>query len=274
MKKYWELFWGLVSLSVLVAIVAAFIHVPGRTMLNVGLGAVSLYWLLIITTVPWNLYFRARAVRNEIAVSHRRRISVRAGHKAEVRRLEKRLLWLAVAGHVFSAAIVAAITYVSGHELGYYFAAFYLLSCLFRPVTAYLGYLRARIALLLRETTYPRDDIVELLTRFEELGAQVVTLRNTASEGQERLSRELDEVRNDLRGSSARLREDVRLARESAEGDRGAVRERVEEVERRTAALVRHFDSAVDGLTDQRELLDGIRAFVRLASAEATARPR
>lgn len=268
MKKYWTLFWAALLMAAVVAIIGAFAKIPGRTLLDVGLGAVSLYWLLIITTVPWNLYFRAREVRHEIGVSRGRGIAVPAGHEADVRRLARRLLWFAVGGHVVSAAVVAAVTYVSGHMLGYYFAVFYLLSCAIRPAAAYLGYMRARIASLLRETKYPREDVIEFTTRLATISAEVEALRDTTAQAQERASRELDGVRDDLRGTSARLREDARLAREAAERDRETARERIAAIERRVAGMVRHFDAAVDGLTDHQELVSGIRAFVRLVRAD------
>ncbi|MEY9864367.1 hypothetical protein ABH935_010023 [Catenulispora sp. GAS73] len=271
MKKQWETFVGLVFLGGLVALVANFVHIPGRTVLNVGLGTVSLYWLLIITTVPWNLYFKARRVRHEIGVSRERGITVPEGREAEVRRWERRLLRLALAGHVVTAAVVAGLTYASGHVLGYYFAAFYLLSCAIRPVAAYLSYVKARITSLLKETTHPRDDVLELTTRLANLTATVEALHDAAHEAQEHTSRELDDVRNDLRAADLRLREDIRLSREAAEADRAGLRTRVEEAERRVAAVTRHFDQAVDGLTEQRELVSGIRAFVRLVRADAAA---
>ncbi|WP_194892907.1 hypothetical protein [Catenulispora pinisilvae] len=197
MKKQWETFWGFVILGGLVALIASFahVHVPGRTVLDVGLGAVSLYWLLIITTVPWNLYFRALRVRNEIGVSRERGITVPEGRAAEVRRWERVLLRLALAGHVVTAAVVAGVTYASGHVLGYYFAAFYLLSCAIRPMAAYLGYVKAQIAGLLKETTHPRDDVLELSTGVSTLTAEVEALRGATSEAQERAFRELDDVR-------------------------------------------------------------------------------
>ena len=271
MKKQGETFWGFVFLGGLVALVAHFVHVPGRTILDAGLGVASLYWLLIITTVPWNLYFRARRVRYEIGVSRERGITVPDSREVEVRRWERLLLQLALAGHVVTAAAVAGVTYASGHVLGYYFAAFYLLSCAIRPVAAYLGYVRARIASLLRETTHPHDDVVELTTQLATLSAELDALRGATSEGQERAFRELDDVRGDLRAADLRLREDVRLAREATDADRAGLRTRVEEVERHVAAVARHFDQAVDGVTDQRELLSGIRAFVRLVRADAAA---
>jgi len=269
MKKQWETFWGFVVLGGLVALVAHFVHVPGRTMLNVGLGVASLYWLLVITTVPWNLYFKARRVRHEIGVSRERGITVPEGREAEVRRWERRLLRLALAGHGLTAAAVAGVTYASGHVLGYYFAAFYLLSCAIRPAAAYLAYVKARIGNLLKETTHPRDDVLELTTRLATLTATVDAMHTTLHEGQERAFRELDDVRADLRAADTRLRADARLSREAVETDRAALRARVEEVERHVATVTRHFDQAVDGLTDQRELLGGIRAFVRLVRADA-----
>ena len=271
MKKFWAIFWAAAVGTGIVALLASFVKIPGRTLLNVGLGAVSLYWLLIITTVPWNLYFRARRVRHEIGISRERGIAVPAAREDEVRRWERRLLGLALGGHAVTAMVVAGVTYASGHVLGYYFAAFYLLSCAIRPVAAYLGYVRARIASLLRETTHPRDDVAELSTRLATLTAEVEALREASAQGQERAFRELDGVRDDLRAVDARLRQDARLAREAAEGDRAGIRERVEEVERRVGTVTRHFDQAVDGLTDQRELLGGIRAFVRLVRADAAA---
>ncbi len=129
-----------------------------------------------------------------------------------MRRLEWWLLRLALGGqHLVTAIVVAAVTFVSGHVLGYYFAAFYLLSCAFRPAAAYLGYVRVRIAKLIKETTHPRDDVVELRTRLAKLSADVKALRDTTGSAQERAFRELDGVRDDLRGhSQARLREDLR----------------------------------------------------------------
>ena len=264
MKKYWAFFWGAMLAVAVGTVVGVCAKVPGRTLLDAGLGAASLYWLLVITTVPWNLYFRALTVRHEIDVSRRRGIEVTAEHEKEVRRLEWWLLRLAFGGHVVSALVVAAVTYFSGHVLGYYFAAFYLLSCAIRPAAAYLGYVRMRIGRLLRETTHPREDVVELAARFATLSATVEAVRTALGSARERASREVGEVRDELRGASARLREDVRLARESSDRDRDAVRERIDAIERRVAAVVRHFDAAVDGLTDQRELLNGLRAFLRL----------
>ena len=269
MTKYWVFFWITVFAVAVAAVVGIWAKVADRTLLDVGLGVASLYWLLVITTVPWNLYFRARGVRHEIDASRARGIEVGPDHEAEVRRLEWWLLRLAFGGHVVSAIVVAAATYFSGHVPGYYFAAFYLLSTAIRPAAAYLGYVRVRIARLLRETTHPRDDVVELTARLAALSAEVEALRGALGSAQAAAVRAVGEVRDELRSASVRLREDVRLARESSDGDRDALRARTGAVERRVTAVVEHFDSAVDGLTDQRDLLNGLRAFLRLVRSDS-----
>jgi len=269
MKKYWSIFWGLAVLGLVAVGIAALVHVSAQTLVRVGVGAVSFYWLLIITTVPWNLYFRARQVRHAIAASRAREIRVDASRDAEVGRLERRLLKLAVAGHLVSAAATAAVTYFSGHVLGYYLAGFFLLSTLFRPAGAYFAYLRARIATLLRETTFPPDDVVELKRRFDTLAAEMEAFRTSTTEALERAFRELDGVRSDQRSEAARLREDVRLAREAAENHNAVALTRYQGVEQRITAMTHHFDRSLDGLSDQQELVAGLRAFLRLVKTEA-----
>jgi hypothetical protein len=269
MKKYWQAFWGLVFLGLVAMGVAALIHVSAQSFVRIAIGAVSFYWLLIITTVPWNLYFRARQVRHAIGDSRAREIPVDASRDAEVGRLQGRLLRLAVAGHVLSAAVTAAVTFLSGHVLGYYIAGFFLLSTLFRPAGAYFAYLRARIATLLKETTFPPDDVVELKRQLTTLEANMKTFRDTATEALERAFREIDGLRADQRGEAARLRDDVRLAREAAEAQHATALLRHQGVEQRVAAMTDHFDRSLDGLSDQQELVTGLRAFLRLVKTEA-----
>nr|BFD88096.1 hypothetical protein StreXyl84_74970 [Streptomyces sp. Xyl84] len=50
--------------------------VPLAAVLTVGAGLLSLLWLLLLLTLPWNLYFRAQTVLAEIAVSREKGIGV------------------------------------------------------------------------------------------------------------------------------------------------------------------------------------------------------
>lgn len=268
MKKYVNLFWSLVFLALIGFGIAALAHVRVHTLVPVAITLVSLYWLLIITTVPWNLYFRARQVRAAIGDSRERRITVAEGRETEVRRLERRLLRLAVAGHMASALVTAGVTWLTGHLFGYYVAGFYLLSTAIRPLGAYFGYLRGRIASLLKEVTFPRDDVATLLEHVQDLEAGLKAHREGTEEALQRAFTEIDAVRTDLRLESGRVREDVRLAREAWSADHVTLVARCDDAQQRVAALKRHFADTVDGLADQQELVSGLRAFLRLVKAE------
>lgn len=268
MKKYLGMFWGLAFLALAGFGVAALLHVKARQLVPAGVVLVGLYWLLIITTVPWNLYFRARQVHTAIGDSRDREIPVAADREVEVRVLRRRLLRLAVAGHVVSALVTAGVAELTGQVVGYYVAGFYLLSTLIRPLGAYFAYLRARIASLLKEVTFPRDDVATLRQTVKELEAGLKAYRESTEEALQRAFVEIDGVRTDLQLESGRVREDVRLAREAWSADHATLLARCDDAQQRVAALTRHFDEAVDGLSDQQELIGGLRAFLRLVRAE------
>ncbi|MFJ8487493.1 hypothetical protein ACIRBZ_03790 [Streptomyces sp. NPDC094038] len=225
------------------ALVLAYVAgAPTAVVFAAGAGVLSLLWLLLLLTVPWNLYFRAHAVLAEIAVSREKGMTVPAARDAEAARIARAMLRAAVAGHVVTAAAVVAVAWATGEFTGYWFAAFFLLSTFFRPAGAYFGQLRRRLGSLLKDVTYPRDDVVELQARL-----------NRAEAG----TRVLEEKAEEQYRALAELRRTVdALALGSAE--------RAERADRRITALGREFESTVNRLTDNRELIAGVKAFLRL----------
>ncbi|MFE6286898.1 hypothetical protein [Streptomyces sp. NPDC057877] len=215
---------------------------PPAVVFAVGAGVLSLLWLLFLLTLPWNLYFRAHSVLAEIAVSREKGMEVPTARDAEAARIARTMLRAAVAGHVLTAAVVFAVTWASGEFTGYWFVAFFLLSTFFRPAAAYFGQLRRRLGTLLKDVTYPRDDVVELHARLDrtEAGARV-----------------LEEKAEDHYRALAELRRTVDALAMSAY-------ERAEEADRRIAALGREFESTVNRLTDNQEIIAGVKAFLRL----------
>ncbi|MDT7839225.1 hypothetical protein [Streptomyces justiciae] len=203
----------------------------------------SLLWLLLLLTVPWNLYFRAHAVLADIAVS--RGLEISPTRDAEARRIARAMLRTAVAGHVVTAAVVAAVTWATGAFTGYWFAAFFLLSTFFRPAGSWFGQLRRRRGALLKDVTYPRDDVIELNARLDraETGTRV-----------------LEEKAEEQYRALAELRPTVDAVAMSAY-------ERAEEADRRIAALGREFESTVNRLTDNQEIIAGVKAFLRMVRA-------
>lgn len=202
----------------------------------------SFLWLLLLLTLPSNLYFRAHAVLAEISASREKGMEVSPARDAEAARIARTMLRAVVTGHVLTAVIVFAVTLETGEFTGYWFAAFFLLSTFFRPASAYFGQLRRRLGTLLKDVMYPRDDVVDLHARL-----------NRAEAGTRVLGEKVEEQYRAL----AELRRTVDVLAMSAY-------ERTEEANRRIAALGREFESTVNRLTGNREIIAGVKAFLRL----------
>ncbi|MET9803901.1 hypothetical protein [Streptomyces sp. NPDC006368] len=241
-------FFGAVLAVVVAAAALILAHVAGappELVLVAAAGVISLLWLLVLLTVPWNLYFRAHAVLAEIAVSRHKGLNVPAARDDEAARIARVMLRAAVAGHVLTAGLVVAVTWVTGHAAGYWFAGFFLLSTLFRPAGAYFAQLRRRLGTLLKDVTYPRDDVVELRARVDHAEAGVKVLEDKAEEQY----RALAELRRTVDALGM------------------ASYERADEADRRITALGREFESTVNRLTDNQEIIAGVKAFLRLLQA-------
>src|SRR5690242_8888141 len=158
-------------LALLVAWAARIVRVPTATLLTVAVAVVALSWLVVLVTVPWNLYFAARRASQEMAVSRDRGITVRPDYDDEAKRISRRMLRFALGGHVGTAIAATAIAYTSGNKTGYYVAGIFLLATTFRPASAYLFHVRERIKVFTRESMHPRDDVVTLWERMGEVSA-------------------------------------------------------------------------------------------------------
>lgn len=237
-----------VAVAVLAGSVALLyaIEVPLTIVLGVGAGIACLLWLRLLMTLPWNLYFRARSVLAEITVSRDKGLVISQARDDEAARIARMTLRVAVAGHAVTALLVLAATLALGGRAGYWVAAFYLLSTFFRPAGAYFAQLRERLGSLLKDVTHPRDDVVELRGKVDALtrGAKVLERR---TEEQYRALAELRRI-TDASGLSAHQRAD--------------------ETDRRIASLAREFESTVDRLASNEEIITGLKAFLRLLRAD------
>lgn len=240
--------WTLVGLVVLVGVAwllglgdVARTSIAAGHLLDWVMGGLCLVWLIVILKAPWDLYFQAHAVAFEQQRSRERGVPITAGREAYVRTLRRRLGGLAVGAHLFSAGFVALIAYGAGSVVGYYFAAFYLVSTGFRPAVAGYAYLARKLHAIGKETHYPREDVLELR---ERLKAQEESTRE--------LTRRMQEAGEELE------RETTTRERETAE------------LRQRLHAVGREFEATVSRLTDNQEVIRGIQAFVRLVAQSAS----
>jgi hypothetical protein len=228
------------------ALVLAYaVGAPLSVVLGAAAGVVSLLWLLVLLTVPWNLYFRAHSVLGEIAVSREKGLVVSQERDAEAARIARAMLRVAIAGHLVTAGLVVAVTAATGNATGYWIAGFFLLSTVFRPAGAYFAQLRRRLGTLLKDVRYPREDVVELRRNVTRLLAGV---------------RSLEEKTEEQYRSLAELRRTVDALGVS-------VYERADDADRKITALGREFEATVNRLTNNEEIITGLKAFLRLLRA-------
>ena len=155
--------------------------------------------------------------------------------------LRRRLGLLAVGAHLGSAALISAIAFLTGErQVGYWFAVFYLVSTVFRPAVAGYAYLSRKLSAVGEEARYPREDIAEMRGR---LSLAEETAKQTRSE--------LDSLRVLLETETTERAEESRDLRE------------------RQNALAREFEVTTSRLTDNKEVISGIQAFVRLIAGSA-----
>jgi len=79
--RWWAILVVGAAAALLIAWLARISGVPMRTVLSIAAGALALGWLIVLVALPWNLYFAARRVVAEIAVSRGRGIAVPHGHR-------------------------------------------------------------------------------------------------------------------------------------------------------------------------------------------------
>ena len=242
--------WGTLVSFLLLAFVGHLLHLDDliRASIEAGhlldwvMGSLCFVWLLILLKAPWDLYFAAHRVAWEQERSKERRILLAPGREKYVSVVRRRLAWLAVGSHLFSAGLAALVAYLNGGvTVGYYFAAFFIVSTLFRPLIAGYAYLWHKLKDVGEETRYPREDVVEIRARLET--------------GESALRTAQEEI------------EVLRLAhRETAEQDEAEM----QNLRQKLNALGREFETTVGRLTDNREVISGIQAFVRLIAQSAT----
>lgn len=209
--------------------------VPPETLVTWGAGGAALLWLVVLVTLPWNLHFRAREVLAEMRRSIDAGIKVTAEQLAFAEKVKRWSLATSLGVHFLSAGVALALAVFTGNQLGYPFAGFYLLSSVVRPTIASMQQVRRRLEHIAEDTRFPRDDVMKLRGQVEAHEHAVT----------------------DLRELLAALRKEHDAALTRADRQRG-------ELDHKLAALARKFEESLDRLTDNRELISGIKAFLRM----------
>lgn len=137
------------------------------------IGLLVLWWLIIVVTLPWDLYFKARGVLNDAARSRTDGITVSERDLGYVARWATRALWLAIILHLVSAVGLYLLAWYGVSQLGYLASGAALLLMGLRPAGRAYEYLVARLTSIGAEVRHPRDDVLALRQKIEEIDLRV-----------------------------------------------------------------------------------------------------
>lgn len=241
---------GLVFLVLLTYSILQWIHLPVGNFLDWVIGIAIFEWLLVIVRVPWNVHFEAKEVIAEATLSSEKGIQFDRKQVDYAKKVAKLSLWVAIALHLISAIGLYCLAVTGISALGYISSGAALLLTFLRPAVRTYEYLAMRLRMIKEQVKYPREDVIELRNRVENLDFQVKTLQeNFNSEYPDSFinknHRDLEALRHDL-NRVARGLEQLKVMNESEH-----------------EKLSREARGAIAQLSEDGQFLDHVREIIR-----------
>ena len=226
------------------------LNLPFGNFIDWVIGASIFVWLIIIVTVPWNLYFQSKSVLNQAVVSQERGIIVNEQQLPYVRSLQTRSLALALGLHLISAIALYVLASSGVGTIGYVGAIAALLLTILRPAISAYAYISQRLMAISQQIDYPREDITELRQRFANLEESVRQLNQQLSNDNpyswvSKYEQFADETRKDVSRIGANI-EDLRATNE-----------------REHERLLKESRQAIAQLSTDSQFLEHVREIIR-----------
>jgi hypothetical protein len=172
----------LILLAAIIFGVLNFFKVSAGNLLDWVLGLAILEWLLVIVTVPWNIYFAAKQASETAIDSQQKGIAVEQRQLRYIQAIGQRSLLVAIVLHFLSAGGLYWIARAGLTPLGYLGAGAALLLTALRPAVSTYEYLAARLRSIQQEFSYPREDIMEVRDRLLQIENELKTWRDKFDE--------------------------------------------------------------------------------------------
>ncbi len=231
-------------------ILGRWLNVPVGPFLEWLIGLLTFWWVLIVVTVPWNIYFRAQEIRHDAHESRQKGIPVDEGKVAFVARWERRAVRLAIGLHAGSAIGLFCLSYFGLSRIGYISSAAVLLLTGLRPSLRAYEYLKARFSVIQEELKYPREDVALLRTELASALEKIKELEQKLS------------LENPESWASVHEARTVRLRQEVARLDA-----LLPDMEARNQlaheTLAKDMQTAVSQLTADSKFLENVREIIR-----------
>jgi hypothetical protein len=149
------------------------LHIPAGNLVDWLIGIASFWWLLVIVTVPWNVYFESKEVINEANISREKGIPFDEKKLIYVSQVTRWSIIIAIALHILSALGLYTLATTGVSAVGYISAGATLLLTGLRPVIRGYQYIAMRLRMIREQIKYPREDVIELRGRVQSLEFQI-----------------------------------------------------------------------------------------------------
>lgn len=241
---------GLVVLLLAAFGLLQWLHISAGSFLDWVIGGATFWWLMVIVTVPWNVYFQAKQVLAEAEESQDKEIKIDRKKLDYVQTLAKRSLPIAVLLHLLSAIGLYTLAITGISAVGYVGSGAALLLTGLRPAIRAYEYISARLGMVRQEFRYPREDMWELRGRVEMLEVNLQAIQEEFNlENPQSLvvkhTRNLEAMRHDLT--------QVATALESLKSTNQAQHEQ----------LTKESQNAIAQITEDGEFLNHAREIIR-----------
>lgn len=165
------------AISVLIfGVVVRWLGITPGNLVDWIVGVSSFGWLLIIVTIPWNIYFDARETLNEAKVSQEKGLEVDLKQVEYVASVAKWSLVIAIALHLITALVLYLFSAFGISDIGYVSSGLALLLTVARPIIRGYLYLYDRLTTIKKEVKYPREDVLSLKDTVEKLNKKVAAI--------------------------------------------------------------------------------------------------
>jgi hypothetical protein len=168
-SKYFSFSISFVFLMLVAFGVLHWLQIPSGNLIDWSIGVASFWWLLVIVTVPWNIYFDAQEVIVEAAISKEKRIAFDEQQLNYVKQVSRWGILLAIALHIISAIALYILAAAGISAIGYISSGAALLLTILRPAIRAYQYVAVRLSAIRQQIKYPREDVLELRDRVSNL---------------------------------------------------------------------------------------------------------
>ncbi len=149
------------------------LQIPTGDFMDWAIGVGIFWWLLLITTVPWNMHFKAKEILSDVEESKKTGINVENIDVDYAKKISKTYLFTAIFLHILSAIGLYILAKTGVSVVGYIGAAFALALTALRPSVRMYDYISYRLSNMSQRIKYPREDINKVLMDLAEMKYKV-----------------------------------------------------------------------------------------------------